>query len=97
MRALEDGVPDVTVGGPETLTRRQELELALAAAGRPPRVRRVPAPLTRALVAVLRPVDPRRAAMVDFARRVWSIDMVGPPHGERTLADHLRERAGQSS
>ena len=93
VRALEDGVPDVAVGGPETLTRRQEFELALVAAGRPPRVKRVPAPLTRTVAAVLRPIDPRRAAMVDFARRVWSIDMVGPPHGERTLADHLRARA----
>jgi uncharacterized protein YbjT (DUF2867 family) len=92
--ALEQGADEIEVGGPETLTRRQEAELAYAAIGQPEtKIRRVPTPMVRGLATVIRPVDPRRAAIADMIVRVCSIDMVGPPHGERRLGDYLRERA----
>ena len=91
--ALEAGAGEVEVGGPETLTRRDEVELVNEIAGRGRRAKRMPAALTRGGALVLRPVDPRRAAMLDFIHRVCSIDMIGPAHGERTLGDYLRERA----
>ncbi|HEX2084833.1 MAG TPA: SDR family oxidoreductase [Solirubrobacteraceae bacterium] len=91
--ALEAGAGEVEVGGPETLTRREEIELANAAAGRAAAAKRMPPALPHAAALLLRPFDPRRAAMIDFLHRVCSIDMVGPAHGERRLGDYLRERA----
>jgi uncharacterized protein YbjT (DUF2867 family) len=92
--ALEQGAEEVEVGGPETLTRRQEVELAYAALGQPDaKVKRVPIPLVRGLALAMRPVDPRRAAVADLMVRVCTIDAVGPPHGERRLGDYLAERA----
>ncbi len=32
--------------------------------------------------------------LLDFLQRICSIDMVAPAHGERTLGDYLRTRAG---
>jgi uncharacterized protein YbjT (DUF2867 family) len=91
--ALDGGADEVEVGGPETMTRREELELVNEAAGRGRTAKRMPTVLTRGGALLLRPVDPRRAAMLDFVQRICTIDMVGPPHGERRLADYLRERA----
>ena len=92
--AIESGAAEIGVGGPQTLTRREEVELANEAAGHGRTVKRMPAAITRGGALLLRPVDPRRAAMLDFLQRVCSIDMVGPPHGDRTLGEYLRTRAG---
>jgi uncharacterized protein YbjT (DUF2867 family) len=90
--ALEQGADEVAVGGPETLTRRQEAEIAYASAGQPDaRIRTMPTRLVRALATIMRPIDPRRAAIVDMTVRICSIDAVGPPHGERRLGDYLRD------
>jgi uncharacterized protein YbjT (DUF2867 family) len=89
--ALEAGAEEVAIGGPETMTRRDELDLVHVAAGREPHGKRVPARAQRLGAALLRPVDPRRAAMLDFLRRISEIDMVGPPHGERRLEDYLND------
>jgi uncharacterized protein YbjT (DUF2867 family) len=94
--ALESGVAEVAVGGPETLTRSEELELALAAAGRPGKVKRVPAPVAKLSAKALRPFDPRRAAMLDFLWTIASMDMVAPPHGERRLGEYLRAQSPSS-
>ncbi|HEX8119835.1 MAG TPA: NAD(P)H-binding protein [Solirubrobacteraceae bacterium] len=88
--ALEAGADEVEIGGPETLTRREEVELVNEVAGRGRTAKRMPGAIPRAGAVLLRPVDPRRAAMLDFVRRVCSIDMVGPRHGERTLGEYLR-------
>ena len=91
--ALEAGVDEVEVGGPETLTRREEVELVNEAVGRGRSAKRMPAAITRGGALLLRPFDPRRSAALDMAHRVCSVDMIGPPHGERRLGDYLRERA----
>ena len=94
--ALEAGAEEVEVGGPEAMTRREEVELVNELAGRGGAAKRMPTALTRGGALFLRPIDPRRAAMLDFLHRICSIDIVGPPHGERTLRDYLRERAAAS-
>ena len=91
--ALEAGAEEVDVGGPEILTRREEVELANEAAGRGRSAKTMPAAITRGGALLLRPINPRRAATLDMAHRVCSIDMIGPAHGERRLGDYLRERA----
>jgi uncharacterized protein YbjT (DUF2867 family) len=91
--ALEAGADEVEVGGPETMTRREEFELVGEAAGRGRATKRMPGFVTRTAALLLRPVDPRRAAMLDFVQRICTMDMIGPPHGSRRLEDYLRERA----
>ena len=91
--ALEAGAAEVEVGGPETLTRREEVELVNEAVGRGRSAKRMPAIVTRGGALLLRPIDPRKAAALDMAHRVCSIDMLCPSYGERRLGDYLRERA----
>ena len=93
VEALEAGGSTVDVGGPETLTRRQEIELAFAAVGRKPRTVPVRPGMARALALALRPLDRRLSATVAFLAAVNAIDMVAPSHGERRLADYFAEYA----
>jgi uncharacterized protein YbjT (DUF2867 family) len=92
--ALESGADEVEVGGPEAMTRREEFELVNEAAGRGRTAKRMPSALPRAGALLLRPIDPRRAAMLDFLHRICTMDMIGPPHGSRRLEDYLREAGG---
>jgi uncharacterized protein YbjT (DUF2867 family) len=87
--ALEAGTAAIDVGGPEILTRRQEIDLAFEAVGREPRTARMHPRVASAASAVLRLVDRRRAATIAFLAAVNQIDMIAPRHGERRLGDYL--------
>lgn len=91
VQAIEGEDRQIDVGGPETITRRQEIELAFAAAGRRPRVLRVPAVLLKAMLPVMRIADRRRAEMLDFLAAISDSDLIAPAHGDRRLGDYLRE------
>jgi uncharacterized protein YbjT (DUF2867 family) len=90
--ALEDGEGDRPVGGPETFTRREILELAFDAAGRRPRFARLPDVMLRFNRAAVRPIDRRLAELMTFLDAVNRTDAVAPAHGTRRLADHFRSR-----
>jgi uncharacterized protein YbjT (DUF2867 family) len=91
--ALEGDRDAVEVGGPEELSRAEEIELAFAALGRKPRVRRVPFPLLRVALPLVRLRDRRRAEMMHFIAAIARRDMLAPPHGERRLEDYLAKHA----
>lgn len=93
--ALESAAPEpeTALGGPDVLTRREIVELALRVAGRNAPVRSFPAPLLRALVAPLRILNPRLHALLDFGAAVSLAGCVAPPRGTRRLEDHFRARA----
>lgn len=93
LEALEAGEDAVDVGGPEILTRLQEIELAFAAAGRQPRTIPVHPWFARALSAALRPFDRRRSALLTFLAAINTIDMVAPKTGHRDLGSYLVEYA----
>ena len=93
--ALDAGAREVDVGGPETLTRREEAELAFRAADREPRTRPLPAWIARAGAAALRPVDPRRSSVLAFLAAINAIDMIAPASGTRRLGDYLTEHASR--
>jgi uncharacterized protein YbjT (DUF2867 family) len=80
--ALEGDRREIEVGGPEELSRLEEIELAFAVLGRAPRVRRVPHPLLRAVLPLVRLRDRRRAEMIEFIAAIGRRDMLAPPHGE---------------
>lgn len=80
----------VDVGGPEVLTRREILQTAFEAAGRTPRILRVPTPLLRAGGGLMRPFNPRLADLSDFFAWIHDHDEVAPHRGQRTLLDSFR-------
>lgn len=87
--ALEHGVGEIEIGGPEAFTRREELELVCKVAGSDPRILRVPPRLVKAGATLLRPFDRRRAEVIRFITAVCTTDMLGPPTGTRRLSDYL--------
>jgi uncharacterized protein YbjT (DUF2867 family) len=93
VEATEGKERRVEVGGPEVITRREEIEIAFAAVGRKPRVLRVPRALLGAVLPFLRLGDRRRAEMLAFLARLSSDDVLAPPHGERRLREYLAEHS----
>lgn len=78
---VQDGPPCVEAGGPEVLSRAA-LSARLAGHGRS---LRVPGRLVRLSASLLRPFDPRLAAMTDFFAWVLTHDAVAPCRGHRVL------------
>ena len=92
--ALESEEAEIPVGGPEVLTRREIVEAAFRAAGRQGKIVRVPPAVFRAAAALMRPINPRVAALLAFGARVSVVDCVAPAHGTRRLEDYFREIGG---
>jgi uncharacterized protein YbjT (DUF2867 family) len=93
VEAIESGRGEIEIGGPEILTRAEEIEMAFATVGRKPRVLRVPRLLLSAALPILRARDARRAEMIEFLAALSSGDVLAPPHGERRLGDYLADHA----
>lgn len=72
-----DDEADISVGGPDTMTRGEIVDLAIAAARREARVIHVPPTLLFALAVALRPVYPRMAEALDFITQAFTNDFVG--------------------
>jgi uncharacterized protein YbjT (DUF2867 family) len=81
------------VGGPEVLSRREVIEAAFAAVGKPPRLRRVPTAMVRAMSTLATPFHPRIAHILRFFVHVMTHDAIAPAHGTRRIADYFVERA----
>lgn len=88
--------PELPLGGPEVVTRREAIDLAFAALGKPPRVVAMPVGAVGAMCAVMRPFFPRTADITRFVAHVSTHDCVAPARGSRTLADYYRARAASS-
>lgn len=82
---------DIPIGGPEVLTRRQVLELAFAACGRPAKIARAPAWAPGLMGGLIRPFAPRLGELASFIGVVSAGDFVAPPYGTRRLGDFFRE------
>lgn len=95
--AVECGGHEISIGGPETYTRREIAELAFSVTGRRPRIVSVPPPAARAALQPLRLFDPRLYDFLDFAVAVSTRDLVAPPAGRASLRRHFRQLAGTSS
>lgn len=93
--ALTSDAREIAAGGPQTLTRREIVETAFAAAGRRPRILRVPVWIFRGVAVAARPFNPRLAALLAFGADVSQVDCVAPARGTRTLDAYFRELAGR--
>jgi uncharacterized protein YbjT (DUF2867 family) len=84
-----DGPRDVTVGGPEVMTRREMLERIADAAGYRAKVTAVPLAVAKINAALLRLVHPRIGQFVQFAVGLAQNDIVAPACGTTKLADYV--------
>jgi hypothetical protein len=84
----------VPVGGPETFTRAEIVNLAFRALGRTPKLTRMPPGFFRAAAVVARPLNRRLAALLAFGAAVSQVDCVAPAHGTHRLEDYFRTFAG---
>jgi nucleoside-diphosphate-sugar epimerase len=91
--AIDGTSPQIEVGGPDIITRREEVEMAFAAVGRKPRVLRIPAAPLKSALPFIRLTDRRRGEMLDFLAAISHTDVLAPPQGSRRLEDYLREHA----
>jgi uncharacterized protein YbjT (DUF2867 family) len=94
LEAIDSGAGELAIGGPEVLTRREIIEAAFRAVGRPPRITRLPVWMARAVAAALHPFNPRLSELLDFASRVFQSEGIAPTCGTLKLAEYFREAAG---
>ena len=90
---LDSGPLEISIGGPEILTRRQIVETAFEALGRQPRIWSIPAGVMHFGGKVLGLANRRKAELLEFAVAVSTSDSVAPTTARRFLLDYFRERA----
>lgn len=84
---------EIAIGGPQVLTRQEMVELAFAAIGRTPRLTHVSPRVIESAAALLRPVQPRIAALMHFGARISQVDVIAPAVGTRRIEDYFRDVA----
>lgn len=84
---------ELTVGGPEILTRKEIAELAFAARGRSAALLHLPDALVLVMAACVRPLSPRISDFMRFVLAISQQDCLGTPMGKRRLGDSFREIA----
>ena len=94
LECLDSGPDELSIGGPETFTRREIAELAFTVLGKHPRVLRVPALAFRLGAKAVGLTNPRLGELLDFVAAVSTTDGVAPSVGRLRLEDHFRRIAG---
>lgn len=90
--ALESAESQIDVGGPDVFTYRQIAELAFDVLDQREKITCIPSYLVSATVGALRWLSPAKVyGPVQFMASVMTMDVIGPPHGQRRLADHFRD------
>jgi len=91
--AADATASELNIGGPDIVTRREIAELAFAAAGKRPRILRIPASLMELGGAMAKITNPRMGEMLEFVSRVAVVDCVAPSLGTLRLSDYLNQFA----
>jgi uncharacterized protein YbjT (DUF2867 family) len=97
-RACVDALGDVSgaerhAGGPDVLTRWEIMAMAMGVSGRSGQIRSIQPWLLKPIPAVLRLMNPRIAALVEFGTAVSQVDVIAPAYGRLRLEDYLRDLA----
>lgn len=90
---LSDTDSEIAAGGPEVHTRREVLEMACAALGRPPHITSAPGWAPGAIVALMQLFAPRLGKLMGFLGVVSANEFVASVRGTRRLAEYFAERA----
>jgi uncharacterized protein YbjT (DUF2867 family) len=91
VRVLDGEIDEVSIGGPDVLTREEIVRLAFAAIGRTPRVIHIPRGLIVAAGKTASLLNPRLGELLEFGAKVFTSRCVAPHHGTRRLADYFAE------
>lgn len=91
LSVLETGPSDLSLGGPETMSRTETLALAFAAIGKPARFRHVPPLFMRLVAWLLTWFHPRLSELIAFFAAVSTSPSVAPTVGTRRLSDYYRD------
>jgi hypothetical protein len=92
---LAKGPAELSIGGPDTLTRRDIAYLAFAALDRRPRLVPVGASMFGLASKVAGLFQPRVGELLEFVGRVSVTDSIAPATGTRRLEEYLRYIASE--
>jgi len=92
---LEGDTKEISVGGPDVLTRRQITELAFETLGKKPKLVKISPSLFKLIIQPLRLLNHRIYALMDFGVAVTQVDMIAPAYGSRHLKAYFEEAAGK--
>lgn len=93
INALEAGPAEISIGGPDILTRRQIAEEAFRALRKKPRVMPMPVGVFGLLTKLMSLGSPRKKELFEFVKAVAVTDCVAPKLGQQRLAGYLRRKA----
>ena len=88
--AIESADREIAAGGPQTLTWREVARLAFEAHGRPGSVTCIPERLMWPVVRLVRLFNRHQGELLAFFTTMATTDVVAPPTGTRTLAEHFQ-------
>jgi uncharacterized protein YbjT (DUF2867 family) len=91
VEAVESNQPEMAVGGPDVLTRRQITEQAFDVLQRKPNVMSISPGVFKLIISPLRLVNRRIHALMDFGIAVTQIDVVAPAYGSRQLRTYFED------
>lgn len=91
--ALTSGEREISVGGPDILTRKEIAEMGFEVLGKPATIRTIPAGLLRAAILPLRVLDRRLYDLVNFSIGAFTHEIIAPRIGTHRLRDYLTQRA----
>ena len=91
--AMDGSRTEIELGGPEILTRRQLMEEAFRAVGKPIKSVTLPPMVARLMAYTLYPINPRIAQLIQFVAAVSIRDVVASAHGSMRLREYFADRA----
>ena len=90
IRAIAGTDPEITVGGPETLTYNQIATIAFEVAGTAPRITRIPDWVRKVILRLIRYLSSSKYyGPIEFFLTVTAIDMTAPEYGTHRLRDYF--------
>ena len=90
--AITQDLLEIPIGGPDTFTRKEIVEMAFQVVRRPPAIKAVPLIVIKAACPVVNLINPRVAALVRFALEISTVDCVAPTYGRQHLLRYFQER-----
>jgi len=93
VEALESEVAEITIGGPEILTRKETVEMAFSALNRDPSLISIPPGLFKITISPIKLINQRIYALMDFGIAVTQTEVVAPCFGSNTLRRYFDEAA----
>jgi uncharacterized protein YbjT (DUF2867 family) len=93
IRALEPGIDELPVGGPQVLTRAEVSLLAAQAVGKTVALRHIPPWTMLAASACTKPFNRRLGELLEFGTRVATTNAVAPAVGTRTIEEFFNAHA----